>query len=451
MKCKKTKSLKHDYNIIGVKSISSTNENPFVLSLLNDGRLIGFGGSFFGNLGIFSDINTSPILIDTSSIGNVKSISAGGEFTLILTSNGEIFSMGYNNSQQLGINNTNIDMSDKLNKVLRRNGYNGKNCVAISTGAYHSLVLLESGEVLSFGYNNLGQLGNGTYDITGIPTPVKHENGYDGRNCIGVYAGAYSSFILLKNGQLLGFGDNSYGQLGIGNTDSQNIPTKVICDQFCVSASCSFFHSLILLKNGKVLSMGENNKGQLGNNLERSYIPVEINYTGGYDGENAIQVSSSSNSYSAIILKNYDLLTFGAGENYYLGNGSVNDVYSPEKIYENCVSVSCGTVSTTILLRNGKILTYGSNYDNVTLIGCLGDAEDFHQTPEEIALTFEYHSNGLTKANVQIINLNKNLYGGKTHDKTTYNLINNLSGDKYKYSLPYQNSYLKVNKIFNVK
>ena len=92
----------------------------------------------------------------------------------------------------------------------------------MAAGFSDSLILLENGDVYSFGYNGWGELGLGDYDNRNTPTKI---NGLSNVKNIGT--GAVHSLILLENGDVYSFGYNGYGQLGLGDYDDRNTPTLV--------------------------------------------------------------------------------------------------------------------------------------------------------------------------------------------------------------------------------
>lgn len=68
------------------------------------------------------------------------------------------------------------------------------------------------------------------------------------------------------DGSLWMWGDNSYGQLGIGSTDSQDAPVKVMDD--VASVSTCHTHTAAIKTDGSLWMWGDNSYGQLGNGME---------------------------------------------------------------------------------------------------------------------------------------------------------------------------------------
>ncbi|XP_071405894.1 E3 ubiquitin-protein ligase MYCBP2 isoform X14 [Pithys albifrons albifrons] len=82
--------------------------------------------------------------------------------------------------------------------------------VQVSCGFHHSVVLMENGDVYTFGYGQHGQLGHGDVNSRGCPTLVQALPGPSTQ----VTAGSNHTVILLMDGQVFTFGSFSKGQLG---------------------------------------------------------------------------------------------------------------------------------------------------------------------------------------------------------------------------------------------
>ncbi|XP_058885306.1 E3 ubiquitin-protein ligase MYCBP2 isoform X9 [Acipenser ruthenus] len=82
--------------------------------------------------------------------------------------------------------------------------------VQVSCGFHHSVVLMENGDVYTFGYGQHGQLGQGDVNSRSSPTLVQALPGPS----IHVTAGSNHTAVLLMDGQVFTFGSFSKGQLG---------------------------------------------------------------------------------------------------------------------------------------------------------------------------------------------------------------------------------------------
>ncbi|XP_072332294.1 E3 ubiquitin-protein ligase MYCBP2 isoform X19 [Scyliorhinus torazame] len=82
--------------------------------------------------------------------------------------------------------------------------------IQVSCGFHHSVILMENGDVYTFGYGQHGQLGHGDVNSRGTPTLVEALPA----PCTQVTAGSNHTALLLADGQVFTFGSFSKGQLG---------------------------------------------------------------------------------------------------------------------------------------------------------------------------------------------------------------------------------------------
>jgi alpha-tubulin suppressor-like RCC1 family protein len=87
-------------------------------------------------------------------VNNIIQIATGNYNSLILNNNNEIFSFGSNSNGQLGLN---LLISIYTTKTIPTKLIitNNNKIIQISCGNYHCLLLFSTGEVYSFGMNNV--------------------------------------------------------------------------------------------------------------------------------------------------------------------------------------------------------------------------------------------------------------------------------------------------------
>ncbi len=95
--------------------------------------------------------------------------------------------------------------------------------VAIASSGTHWLALREAGTVVGWGYNDRGQLGNGTRAESKQPVAVSKLDGV-----VAIAVGARHSLALRGDGTVVAWGDNEYGQLGDGTRKMRNKPVVVV-------------------------------------------------------------------------------------------------------------------------------------------------------------------------------------------------------------------------------
>merc|ERR1712100_466027 len=184
--------------------------------LTEDGLLYSVGYNYYGELGLGNNILSynSPQLVE--SLKDVEFIECGSSFTFCKTLNGT-YCWGFNLTGQLGLENR-----DNQNTPILCSSLLNEDVIDIKCGMDHTLVLTSNGDVLSCGKNEYGQLGRETDDeycsyfkkIEGLPTIRRVECGYSNSFCIDI------------DNDLFVFGVNDNGQLGLGDTNNRNKPTK---------------------------------------------------------------------------------------------------------------------------------------------------------------------------------------------------------------------------------
>lgn len=150
----------------------------------------------------------------------------------------------------------------------------------------HFCVLRASGQVLCWGHNNAGQLGDGTIDSRPAPTPVA------GVEAVHVATSAISTCAALRDGRVMCWGANDYGQLGDGRADHGTRchaddsrftfdcsprPVAVIGLTRILQVSVHERHACALQEGGRVFCWGDNSVGQLGDDSTAdSDVPVAV-------------------------------------------------------------------------------------------------------------------------------------------------------------------------------
>ncbi|KAK3279684.1 hypothetical protein CYMTET_12443 [Cymbomonas tetramitiformis] len=131
--------------------------------------------------------------------------------------------------------------------------------VQISAGGRHSMVLMSDGSVYTFGDNANWQLGDLSTINRPTITPVVPD-----LTIAKVFAGYAHSFFLTQGGSLYAVGDNSWGQLSTGQRGNLTRPAAVMHNVSDVSTGEA--HSAFLVTTAAGRSMyasGKNDQGQL--------------------------------------------------------------------------------------------------------------------------------------------------------------------------------------------
>ena len=246
-----------------------------VVLITKDDTVCSFGLNKFGCLGLgHKEEVLEPTEIVELRSKKVITLVHGAKHVIALTFNGEIFSWGDNNYGQLG----NMNTFESLRPTLV-----GKHIESVQCGANHTLALTKSGQVFAWGRNNYGQIGIGNNTNQMIPTKVTElEPNY----IVSIACGSSHSLALSSNQEIFSWGNNSFGQLGIGNCTHQTMPTLVKMPNKGLSIrsiACGTNHTMVLTTNGEIYAFGRNDCGQLGCPAvpasEGTCIPVKVNCT----------------------------------------------------------------------------------------------------------------------------------------------------------------------------
>ncbi|MDR3345618.1 MAG: hypothetical protein LBS73_00430 [Campylobacteraceae bacterium] len=151
----------------GIKIASISAGNLHSLALTSNGRVwaSGWNNGLLGLGNIIAQASFQPVAIAAlSSNAKITSISAGDYHSLILTNNGTVYSAGASGAGQLGLGNVTNQIS--FQPTLIKGLSSGAKIASISAGGGHSLVLDSEGKVYSSGANEAGQLGLGDSNST---------------------------------------------------------------------------------------------------------------------------------------------------------------------------------------------------------------------------------------------------------------------------------------------
>jgi alpha-tubulin suppressor-like RCC1 family protein len=137
----------------------------------------------------------------------------------------------------------------------------------IAAGYGHSLFLKSDGSLWAMGNNYFGQLGDGTTDSGNYYTNLPEQIVASGVTAIA--AGGFHSLLLKSDDSLWAMGDNEYGQLGDGTYNITNLPERIVASNVTAIAAGEY-HSLLLKSDGSLWAMGDNEYGQLGDGTHNS-------------------------------------------------------------------------------------------------------------------------------------------------------------------------------------
>jgi alpha-tubulin suppressor-like RCC1 family protein len=238
----------------------------YSLAIKADGSLWAWGRNTWGQLGNGregeGEAEIDPIRIGTG----YAAVVASSKHNLAIKKDGSLWAWGSNTWGQLG-NGTTTDKTSPV-RIGTANDW-----AMVSIGD-HSLAIKTDGSLWVWGNNDTGQLGNGRNGKDEFESnPIRI--GAD-KNWALVSAGTACSFAIKTDGSLWAWGWNEYGQLGDGTMTDRNSPVRIDTANDWASMS-GRAHSLAIKKDGSLWAWGSNNSGQLGDGTTTDKTsPVQV-------------------------------------------------------------------------------------------------------------------------------------------------------------------------------
>lgn len=402
----------------------------------------------------------TPLSVHGLSSG-IQSIASGEEHTCALTTLGAVTCWGRNWAGQLG-NGETTDWTEPGDSIPGPVNGLANGIQAISASGLYTCALTEGGGVKCWGMNSNGQLGDGTttdhnspIEVVGLGTSIQ-----------AVSTGGQHACALTVSGNVLCWGANDQGQLGIAPGDPSTAPVEVLVpDLFAqipaasdvvgqtpretpspapsallsvdssrfadlhlfaegiASVSSSGTHVCALTISGGVKCWGSNSAGQLGDGTtEDRSTPVDV--LGLSSGVREVYVGLS---FSCAVTLANGVKCWGGNQDGEVGDGTFEDRYSPIDVVglEGVVqTISTSTFHTCALTIAGGVKCWGANGS-----GRLGDGTNTHrpapvdvpglQEGVSVVGTGDAHTCALTK-NSEVICWGANHLGQLGNKRITY-------------------------------
>ena len=253
------------------------------LALRSDGTVWAWGDNGYGQLGNGTTTNSeTPVQVvgpgGSGYLTGIVAIAGGLYHSLALRSDGTVWTWGYNYYGAPTNSETPVQVVGP--------GGSGflTGIVAVAGGSTDSLALRNDGTVWAWGYNEYGELGNGTFTTSGTPVQVVGPGGSGYlTGIVAIAGGSVHSLAVRSDGTVWAWGYNEYGQLGNGALTTSDTPVQVLGPggsgylTGMVAVAGAVYHSLALRSDGTVWAWGNNAYGELGNGtFAESETPVQV-------------------------------------------------------------------------------------------------------------------------------------------------------------------------------
>jgi len=216
------------------------------------------------------------------------------------------------------------------------------------------------------------------------------------------HAGDVVAYIT-ENDELYMFGNNDNGQLGDGTKTDRTInnPYKVMENVSCVDVDDNY--ATAVTHDGKYYVWGWTFYGSLygDKEIKSSLIPVQI------EMPSKVKMVSTSECSTAVLLENGDLYMYGNNFRANLGNGTTNDIETPQLIMNGIEMVDVSDTNTVALTNEGDVYVWGHNLCGQT---GNGSSSTYQSTPYKVKNIDKAKSISVGGACIAIITENDELY-----------------------------------------
>ncbi len=340
----------------------------YTCALTSGGGVVCWGSNTVGQLGDGTVNNWRSIPEDVPGLEvGVMNVSAGtggpGEerniHTCAVTAAGAIFCWGENIHGQAG------DGTAGFSPAPTPVSGQSNETISMVSGKKHNCLLTETGVVKCWGQNSSGQLGNGSYESTSMPTGV---TGLNGPTSI-IATGNDFSCAVAAAGGVKCWGSNEYGQLGDSTTTSSNVAVSTSgLESSVISISAGMgdggdpggAHACAVDDNNSLWCWGLNNFGQLGDSTtENRDEPTEVLGL----SESTAKVFAGY-QHTCLLTVTGNVKCFGSNRFAQIGDGTTQDRHNPVSVQGlpgGVTDLALGPRHTCAVTTGGKVYCWGQS------------------------------------------------------------------------------------------
>ncbi len=268
----------------------------------------------------------------------------------------------------------------------------------LSVGFAHACALMATGSAWCWGYNAMGQLGNGRVGAEigfwNIPCDSTPQEVLGVDELVLIHAGFTTTCGVTPTGGLKCWGANQYGQLGDGRADHGITCDSGDCSLIPVdvnllsvptaafSVASGWYHSCVLGTFGDVACWGSNERGQLGDGVashgatcegvDCSRVPVRV-----HNLSANVQQVAAADQYACALRGDGTVWCWGANDTGQLGDGTTIDRNVPVQVsgLTTVSRISAGSGFACAIRQDRSVWCWGAN-----AAGQLGDGTTVDRT-----------------------------------------------------------------------
>ncbi|XP_076139905.1 putative E3 ubiquitin-protein ligase HERC1 isoform X8 [Alosa pseudoharengus] len=292
-----------------------------------------------------------------------------------------VYVWGSNSSHQLA--------EGTLEKILQPKLAQGfSDAQMIEAGQYCTFSVSADGSVKACGKGSYGRLGLGDSNNQSMPKKLVLDPPRSMRKVSSSKGSDGHTLAVTGEGEVFSWGDGDYGKLGHGNSATQKYPKIIqgpLQGKVVVCVSAGYRHSAAVTNDGELYTWGEGDFGRLGHSDSHSRnVPTLVKDISGVG-----QAACGSSHTIAVAQDGRIVWSFGGGDNGKLGHGDTNRVYRPkviEALHGYIIRKVCaGSQSSLALTSAGQVFAWGCG----SCLGC-GSSETTSLRPrliEELSIT----------------------------------------------------------------
>ena len=326
-----------------------------------------------------SDTKGPYSVVTAPTYGTLELNSTNGDFTFKAGEQNTTFTI------QDDTSNKNTTISVQVNQIWDKNlqisDYEDNK---VLTSFNHTLIIKKDASLWAWGYNNIGQLGDGTTTQKVTPIRIGRDNNWKSLATTSYpnYNDTHSGGIK-TDGTLWMWGEGDSGRLGTENTTDLSVPTQIGSDTNWAMLSIGLADTYALKTDGTLWTWGKYTSNRLGQGTSSNILtPTQL----GTDSD-WVYVSAGAR-FGLAIKDDGTLWTWGQGTHGQLGLNYKIDMDTPQMVgfEHNWKIVNGGFYHSLGIKQDGTLWSWG--YATEYALG-LGNTTNY-TTPQQVGVDSDW-------------------------------------------------------------